>query len=915
MGNFFFVVQETDNKLTMSRKGILDEVITTFLLDTCRPRPLINKHALQAVMFCVQAATEYPLDDREAETIPLTTGSVAEFYIEPMLPHTGDVDVMYHYSIDLAIPRGHPPPTQLPAEFSDYVTVYEIIDSHLPGYVYLTLCCFLSYCTDDDKYNYYEYDNGVYLPNWLGLSVEGESGILHGPAVITDSSHTSQLSVDHVFCVRCLSWPPQAADWPTRHRNNGWPDSATVDRVVGNGCDVVAVAHRQCRQDEWMGKHQWRLSFSRAEIVLINSWMSVQQIVYHMLRVFVKTERLTVNGDNSEAIAVSNYHIKTLMLWTSETEPRSWWTGNLNLIRICAELLRTLSVCLTDARCPHYFINNCNLLNSYCSLEEIASQLMSIDETWLSTWFVNNYIRKCSKYCPDNVSYLFNDVSTTIKLQKAVSAVVDWRLNTALEDKWRLFHMAYLLIPAMISFLHDMTTQSCICWMTELSQMDTRLLIYFNAIAYLQFAYLVSRNGFSDELLDVLATISGLSEITGRHIDQHSSELSMIKATKLMKVLAIKSHCTVQLIEIELSKAYLHRAFRRKDSDSDSLYRLANVYLAVLYYTTGQYQTAIDHCTRVMRSQDHFLYNSHVVQGELLPKLDDDIDIVLGVAVFYQHIRRAALNQPAQHVAVFSTEIFAHYLYNRCLSIAQTSTNVDLRRYGKYVSNTYLLLTDVLALKSVFHKFRYRSIAVRNCRQEALATEPNTSELVELLQKSAIEHLTTYRMLEAQQFGSIATIVTTDFDALYAYKHGDYQRCLLLSTQNVHTLLDASCLTDMFTYLMFTGIQMLNTAKMAHVVTHAMFLQMFDDDFVSLTALTLIVNRECRYVPLNVRVTQLTLSLYLMTRCQLMLRHSVTSLVQTLDCIEAVRRRIQADHTLDHLTLKMTKRKILTYIT
>ena len=108
MGNFFFVVQETDNKLTMSRKGILDEVITTFLLDTCRPRPLINKHALQAVMFCVQAATEYPLDDREAETIPLTTGSVAEFYIEPMLPHVGDVDVMHYYSTHLAIPRGHP---------------------------------------------------------------------------------------------------------------------------------------------------------------------------------------------------------------------------------------------------------------------------------------------------------------------------------------------------------------------------------------------------------------------------------------------------------------------------------------------------------------------------------------------------------------------------------------------------------------------------------------------------------------------------------------------------------------------------------------------------------------------------------------------------------------------------------------
>jgi len=79
---------------------------------------------------------------------------------------------------------------------------------------------------------------------------------------------------------------------------------------------------------------------------------------------------------------------------------------------------------------------------------------------------------------------------------------------------------------------------------------------------------------------------------------------------------------------------------------------------------------------------------------------------------------------------------------------------------------------------------------VRNCRQETLnAAELNTSELVELLQKSAVEHLTTYRQLQARDFGSVATIVTTDFEALYAYKRGDYQRCLLLSSQNVHSSL------------------------------------------------------------------------------------------------------------------------------
>ena len=67
-------------------------------------------------------------------------------------------------------------------------------------------------------------------------------------------------------------------------------NSATVDRVVSNGCDVVQVAHPLCRQDEWMNKCQRRLSFSRAEIVLLNSWMLIQQIAYHMLRSLTKTE-------------------------------------------------------------------------------------------------------------------------------------------------------------------------------------------------------------------------------------------------------------------------------------------------------------------------------------------------------------------------------------------------------------------------------------------------------------------------------------------------------------------------------------------------------------------------------------------------------------------------------------------------
>ena len=49
----------------------------------------------------------------------------------------------------------------------------------------------------------------------------------------------------------------------------------------------------------------------------------------------------------------------------------------------------------------------------------------------------------------------------------------------------------------------------------------------------------------------------------------------------------------MQLIEIELSKAYLHRALRYEVADSGVTYCVTSVYLTLLYYITGQYQTVI----------------------------------------------------------------------------------------------------------------------------------------------------------------------------------------------------------------------------------------------------------------------------------------------------------------------------------
>ena len=580
----------------------------------------------------------------------------------------------------------------------------------------------------------------------------------------------------------------------------------------------------------------------------------------------------------------------------------------MNLVRISVTLLHDFVDWVKNKTCPHYFVNSCNLLYSTMHSEVVVSQLAFITESWLSTWFVNNYLLKCAQLCPDRVLRLFHDVSTSMKLQNAVSAVVDWRLNSALRDVWDVCFCMEFIVSLYIS-ADSLTVRSCVYWNNALVKISSCFRDYFIAVAFLYIFKRSKKHFLSDELLDVLATLVGHFVGKRRYCHQLSSELSLNQAAILMKVVANNLRRTVQQIEFELSKAYLHRALRRKDSDSDSIYCLANVYLAVLYYTSGQYQTAIDHCTLVMRSQDHSQCSSHVVQGDLLPKVDDDIDTVLGLAVFYQYVRTAALNQQkTQYVVVFTTELFSYYPYIRsvmnCRHFTQTaSVKVCHRRTTKdVVDSDQLFIADVLLLKSMKMlselKCHYKTQSEHRQELTGNTAELDTSELVELLQQSAVEHLTTYRQLQRQQFVSVATIVSTEIEALYAYKHGDYQRCLELSTQNVHTLLYAD--------------------HVVAVSTFPEFIQLMDDDIVSLTALTLIDNPKCRDSGSgNTCINQLALSLYLMTQCQSKLHHSVTSMAQTLDYIEFAHRthaRRVVHFTLESLILKLTERKLIIYL-
>jgi len=102
---------------------------------------------------------------------------------------------------------------------------------------------------------------------------------------------------------------------------------------------------------------------------------------------------------------------------------------------------------------------------------------MSTDEEYLSTWFINTYIRQCAQLCPVYILRLFHDVSSSVKLLNAVSEIVRWRLNTSLLDLLTALYNSERTITHVVS-LHSLDERSCVYWMNELVKVDKRLSDY-----------------------------------------------------------------------------------------------------------------------------------------------------------------------------------------------------------------------------------------------------------------------------------------------------------------------------------------------------------------------------------------------------------------------------------------------------
>ena len=918
--------------------------ISEFIRNSCRIRP--SYYCSFANFF---HAVSYPItrpDGHECKLFPVSTGSVAEFYIEPMLSSIGDTDVMYHYSNELATPKWHPPPMQLPADFENRVKVYEIVDSHLPGYVYLNLAYIISRDMTKDMYIIAEYfcspnallNNELHLLSECDVENHGPANMFIGKS-LPNFLRQPGFMIDTVPCIHCFVWPPQAADWPKRHRNHAQPDSATVDCVVSEGCDLVGVAHRHCREDEWMRKHQWRVSFSRAEVVLLNSWMLQQQIVYHMLRVFAKVERLTGNT-NCTADTLSNYHIKTMMLWACELKSQHWWNDGSTLVRKCLHLLWFLEKWLTTMHGQHYFINSlhfCDYIDkSY--IEKISAMVKSSTESSLAKRFVDGYIRKCAKLCPDPVSISCSSLLTSEISPEILSAIMQWRDHVC--SKTLVDHTVSFIIFCHLSHLSCFKTASPECQSIvqdqplfpiaiSLPQVDEQALLCFWHM--LMTNLYLFKSHYRTLIKDIIADIIYHSCSTADErcklqcFSLKPSALHRVshfrKATVLME-LAANKHCnTPKLLLIELSKLSLQTALQCNNANHDSYQCRALVHLSVLHYTTGQCQMAINHLTLVTKLKVHSQcckHSSHVLEGKLLPKIDGNIDCALGLVVFYQYILTALFNkQETEPVGIFTLELFAHYFTAKHLLVAKCHCAPEARDeettktveyylceelkscFSTIVSSKHLFTSDFMLCKLSSNScYHIRTVILTP--KSTLGS--STRQIVNLMMELSLQQLLTYRhVMPPKDTVHVKESNTSDFMALYLYRCQLYEQCEQLCRQRICDLISAdSC----------------NVSCMS-IVYHE-FIELMDDDVVSAIGLTLLLNKTGHWYWSRgyFTVTQLTLSLCLLTKC-LFTHTSVDlgTLAVILDWIASALKTIPAGEYVEYLMLKLTERSIVKYIT
>lgn len=221
---------------------------------------------------------------------------------------------------------------------------------------------------DSAAMNIIKINGEVYLPSSLstsGLAIHANAPGCKRDLVKVFRKLCTFTSWDIVLAISCDGWPFCAKEWITRERL--WPPDDIVQKISKAGFHIVPKSSTD---------GDFRLSFSRAETMLIQNLSDVQYKVLRSFKVVVKYHQHNWSSNIKEII--TTYHLKTISFWYFEKVPISCFAKEDVVTHLIA-LLQQLAESLRRQELSMYFLPKVNLFEHVKNLKTSSKIARKID--------------------------------------------------------------------------------------------------------------------------------------------------------------------------------------------------------------------------------------------------------------------------------------------------------------------------------------------------------------------------------------------------------------------------------------------------------------------------------------------------------------------------------------------------------
>ena len=182
------------------------------------------------------------------------------------------------------------------------------------------------------------------------------------PTVVGPASQSGIYNRDIVQSLVC-SGPHPKLHHEFRNRPRGsWPPLRLITYILQMPMLLVLVGHKGSPDSEF--KQQARMSWSHLELKLIQE-LPESVLQGYIASKYVMKRFLKAHRGQKEAVdgrsRLGSYHIKTVFLHFLEKTPPLLITSPFLLF---LDLVHQLDECIAVGKLPHYFVNQCNLLET-----------------------------------------------------------------------------------------------------------------------------------------------------------------------------------------------------------------------------------------------------------------------------------------------------------------------------------------------------------------------------------------------------------------------------------------------------------------------------------------------------------------------------------------------------------------------